>query len=52
MNIKRGDLKQNNIYIFNETFGTSLVVQLVKNLPAIHKTLVGFPGQEDPLAKG
>ena len=27
----------------------SLVVQLVKNLPAIHETLVQFLGWEDPL---
>ena len=30
----------------------SLVVQLVKNLPAIHETLVQFLGWEDPLEKG
>jgi len=29
-----------------------LVAQLVKNLPAIQKTLVRFLGQEDPLEKG
>ena len=28
---------------------TSLIAQLVKNLPEIQETLVGFPGQEDPL---
>ena len=32
--------------------GASLVVQLVKNLPAIQETLVRFLGQEDPLEKG
>ena len=30
----------------------SLVVQLVKNMPAMQETLVWFPGWEDPLEKG
>ena len=30
----------------------SLIVQLVKNLTAMQKTLVQFLGQEDPLEKG
>ena len=30
----------------------SLIAQLVKNLPAMQETLVGFLGQEDPLEKG
>ena len=30
----------------------SLVAQLVKNLPAMQETLVGFLGQEDLLEKG
>ena len=30
----------------------SLIAQLVKNLPAMQKTLVQFLGLEDPLAKG
>ena len=30
----------------------SLVVQLVKNLPAMRETLVGSLGWEDPLEKG
>ena len=29
----------------------SLVTQLVKSLPAVQKTQVQFPGQEDPLEK-
>ena len=29
----------------------SLVAQLVKNLPAMQETLVGFLGREDPLEK-
>ena len=31
---------------------TSLILQLVKNPPAMQETLVGFLGQEDPLEKG
>ena len=30
----------------------SLIVQLVKNLPAVQETLVRFLGWEDPLEKG
>ena len=30
----------------------SVVAQLVKNLPAMQKTPVGFLGLEDPLEKG
>ena len=30
----------------------SLIAQLVKNPPAMQKTLVQFLGQEDPLEKG
>ena len=30
----------------------SLIAQLVKNLPAMQKTLVQFLGQEDPLEEG
>ena len=30
----------------------SLMVQLVKNLPAVQETLVQFLGWEDPLEKG
>ena len=33
-------------------FETSLIAQLVKNLPAMQETLVRFLGQEDPLEKG
>ena len=31
---------------------TSLLAQLVKNLPAMQETLAGFLGWEDPLEKG
>ena len=31
---------------------SSLIAQLVKNLPAIQETLVRFLGWEDPLEKG
>ena len=33
-------------------FGTTLITQLVKNPPAMQKTLVRFLGWEDPLEKG
>ena len=33
-------------------FGTTLIAQLVKNPPAMQKTLVRFLGWEDPLEKG
>ena len=36
----------------NVRAGTSLVAQLVKNLPAMQKTPIQFLGQEDPLEKG
>ena len=35
-----------------EEIRASLVVQIVKNLPAMRKTWVPFLGQEDPLEKG
>ena len=31
---------------------TSLIAQLIKNLPAMQETLVRFLGREDPLKKG
>ena len=34
------------------SMGTSLVAQLVKNLPAMQETPVRFLGWEDPLEKG
>ena len=34
------------------SFLTSLIAQLVKNLPAMQETLVRFLVQEDPLEKG
>ena len=36
----------------NVKAGTSLVAQLIKNLPAMQKTPIQFLGQEDPLEKG
>ena len=33
-------------------YRASLVAQLVKNPPAMQKTLVQFLGQEEPLEKG
>ena len=38
-------------FTLNLRAGTSLVAQLVKNLPAMQKTLIQFLGQEDPLEK-
>ena len=35
-----------------EALRASLVAQMVKNLPAVQGTPVGFLGQEDPLEKG
>ena len=32
-------------------FGTTLIAQMVKNLPAMQETPVRFLGQEDPLEK-
>ena len=41
------------VFLFNllRTFGTSLVAQLVKNLPAKQETRVRSLGWEDPLEK-
>ena len=41
------------LYIFFfSIMGTSLIAQLVKNLPAMQETLVRFLGRENPLEKG
>ena len=40
------------VYFLLKNFRASLVAQLVKNLPAMQKTLVQSLGQEDPLDKG
>ena len=37
---------------FSPIQSSFLVIQLVKNLPALQETLVRFLGQEDPLEKG
>ena len=37
---------------YSVSLGTSLVAQLVKNLPAMQETPVRFLGWEDPLEKG
>ena len=45
----------NNRHLFLrvlETGRSSLIAQLVKNLPAMQETPVQFLGQEDPLKKG
>ena len=38
--------------MITEFYMSSLVVQLVKNAPAMQDTLVQFLGWEDPLEKG
>ena len=35
-----------------QVLGASLVAQMVKNLPAMQETQVGYLGGEDPLEKG
>ena len=40
------------ILILITLIGTSLIPQLVKNLPAMQETPVGFLGRDDPLEKG
>ena len=40
------------IYEAFHSFRASLVVQIVKNLPAVQETWVQSLGQEDPLEKG
>ena len=40
------------IFTVLSTFRTSLIAQLVKNLPAMPETLAQFLGQEDLLEKG
>ena len=37
---------------FFPPLGASLVIQTVKNLPAVQESQVQSPGQEDPLEKG
>ena len=32
--------------------GASLVAQMVRNLPAMQETRIGYLGREDPLEKG
>ena len=40
------------VFCCRTQFGASLIVQLVKNPPAMQENLVRFLGQEDPLEKG
>ena len=42
----------NYIYQYIIYVGSSMIAQLVENLPAKQETLVQFLGQEDPLEKG
>ena len=46
-----GEYILRRIYIL-PLFGASLIAQLVKNPPAMQKTLVQFLGRKDPLEKG
>ena len=41
-----------NIFTFTYTIGASLMVQMVKNLPAVQETQVQSLGRQDPLEKG
>ena len=41
-----------SIYHIQGSNQASLLAQLIKNLPAVQETLVGFLGWEDPLEKG
>ena len=50
--LSRGWNKVLSLVSLHLTLGASLVAQMVKNLPAVQKTLVRFLGQEDPLEKG
>ena len=58
-NILSQILMESNIYIYiyiyiyahTHTYGASLVVQTIKNLPAMQKTWVPSLGGEDPLEK-
>ena len=50
-------LKKQRHYFTNkdlssQSYGFSLIAQLVKNTPAMQETPVRFLGQEDPLEKG
>ena len=40
------------IYIYTYIYGASLVVQMVKNLPAKQEIWVRYLGWEDPLQEG
>ena len=44
--------EEENVKPLQYSFRTFLVAQLVKNLPAMQETPIGFLGWEDPLKKG
>ena len=51
--MKKGFIKIYMYFImFYNTMWASLLVQMVKNLPAMQETQVWSPGWEDPLEKG
>ena len=47
-----GDLPNPGIELSSPALWASLIAQLVKNLPAMHETLVRFLCWEGPLEKG
>jgi len=47
-NSSKISIKHFRINLIKEAKG-SLIAQLIKKLPAMQETLVGFMGQEDPL---
>ena len=47
-----GSWERERIYKMHRGYRTSLLAQLVKNLPAMQETPVRFLGQEVPLEKG
>ena len=54
-NIFRRKIERFDEWQFHGLFRRTLdfpVAQMVKNLPAMQETLVGFLGREDPLEKG
>ena len=52
LNLSESDKLRNYIYFHTILLEASLVVQLVKNLPAMWETWVLPLGWEDPLEKG
>ena len=51
-NTPNAQVSREKLHEFSVDMGTSLIAQLVKNLPTTQETPVQFLGQEDPLEKG